>query len=590
MMKRVGVFFLSCRVHVAAQRYSSGLAFVLIGVFAAIGYSTAWAQAVTASLAHTPDVDVMHQQEMQQTALEQQRRVQQLQQPQQLPQELKFPDEANTPIAAPATEPSANCLPYKWLRLELSNHIHKRIQTQLRGHIPKACITQAVLRNMQQRVAQAYLQQGYFRLQLQQRKQDGGLIWNAKPAKIYAVRNETRIHSGVLLPHAVGKAANIQDLDQALDQANRLPNRKVAIDVYPNEQGDVAVALSEASGKSWRGVIGVDSQSNRSIENTQVSAQLVGGNMLGIGGAANIQLLSSVPAKRNRYLRAAFASYSVPYGYWTFTANAGASAYRTQVQLANLQISQSGKSHSFGLRAERVVSRGARHITSVHGQLNRKSSDNRIAEQTIAVQSAELTTATLGLQHTQLLSNGSISARAEAHQGLAILGAQRHKKDSGLPNPQFTKINAAVDWTHIHPIGKHKQTKRLRVVHQIAGQYGAHSLPNAEQFSAGDSYSVRGTEAPLSGDSGAWIRNTAYVDIDTKGKLSVHPYVGLDAGYVNWKEQNGKRQAVSATAGLLLQHPNWDLNVSVSRARAQGTGIENKQLDTQWRGALRWLF
>lgn len=586
-MRGVGKFFVPYRLNANVRK--RGVVWVA-GIFAVLGCTMVQAQVAAASLAHTPDVDVMHQQQMQQTAYEQQRRIELLQEP----QELQFPEDTPTvaaPVSTPASTPtaSANCLPYTGLRLELSHHLSARTQTELRSHIPNSCITQAVLRNMQQRIAQAYLKQGYFRLQLQQRKQDGGLIWNAAPAKIHAVRNATAINSHVLLPDAVGKAANIQDLDQALDQANRLPNRKVAIDVYPNKQGDIAVALSEVKGKTWRGSIGVDSQSNRSIENTQVRAQLVGGNILGIGDVASIYMLSSIPAKRNRHLRAAFASYSVPYGYWTFTANAGMSAYRTWIQLARSRITQSGKSQSFGLRAERVVSRGARHITSVHGQLNRQSVDNRIAEQTIQVQSAELTTATLGVQHTQLLASGSIGARAEVHQGLNAFGAHRHIQDSGLPNPQFTKINASIDVTHMHPLDTNR-TKRLRVVHQIAGQYGAHSLPNVEQFSAGDVYSVRGTEAPLSGDSGAWIRNTAYLDISTQGKLSIHPYIGLDAGYVNWKEQHGKRQAASATAGLLLQHPSWDLNVSVSRARAHGTGIDGTQFDTQWRGTLRWLF
>lgn len=590
-MKRTSVFLVSANLS-APWRCRHIALFMIIGT-AVMACRISWAQ--TATLANTPDVELLNQQQMQQNKQEQEHRIQLLQQPPLSSQELEKTDKEsseepdNRLSESEQGVDSEKKLPFKRLQLELSDHLSKRTQAQLRSYIPIHYLTPEALQEIQQRVAQAYVKQGYFRLKLQQRKQGADLVWSATPAKVHAVRNNTRISSNTLLPGAVGKAANIKDLDQALDQANRLPNRKVTIDVYPDEQGDIAVSLSEKSGKSWRGVAGVDYQSNRSISDRQVSAQLVGGNMLGIGDAVSLYVLSSLPVKRDRYLRAAFINYSVPYGYWTFTANTGTTAYRTWAQLSRLKAPQSGKSHSFGLRAERVVSRGSHHITSVHGQLNRKSVDNRLLEQTIEVQSSKLTTVALGMQHTRLLTNGSVNVRAEAYKGLTVLGAQRYKKGSGLPNPQFIKFSGAVDWVHFYPMGKSKR-KRLRMVHQIAGQYGAHSLPNAEQFSAGDRYSVRGTDAPLSGDSGSWVRNTAYLDLDTKGKLSVHPYIGLDAGYVNWKEQGGKRQAISATAGLLTQHPDWDLNVSVSRARARGVDIKDAQTDTQWHGELRWLF
>ncbi len=64
-----------------------------------------------------------------------------------------------------------------------------------------------------------------------------------------------------------GKPLNITQLDQGLDQANRLPSNKITIDILPGPQpGGSILKLSNIRSKPWHLTTSLDNYGNKSTE------------------------------------------------------------------------------------------------------------------------------------------------------------------------------------------------------------------------------------------------------------------------------------------------------------------------------------
>lgn len=489
---------------------------------------------------------------------------------------------ANTTNATPTTSTTPEqeqCLPVKRISVKGLNLISRSQRTKIYKNYPKGCITAAKLNQLVNVISQLFLESGYINVSLTQQREGDLLTWQVNVATISTVENKTTLRTANLLPAANGKPMNIKDLDQALDQANRLKGRTVTADVYPKKDNTVALTLVEEKHKSIYGNLSADNKGSDSTGREQFRANIVADNPLGIADQFSLYTNSTLP-DGDRYSRGATAFYSVPYGYWTFSGSAGIYTYKTQAQLVNNTVELTGKTKRFTARAERVVSRGSRHITSAYGTIDRTGVDSRLLDSRIEVQSPTVTALTLGVNHTHLFNQSVLSADASIRQGSSEL-----QLDAGKDKTDFRIFNTTFHWQQLLPI----KGRQVSLQHHISAQYSDDDVPDVEEMSVTGTYAVRGfRNSGISGDSGFYLRETVTTGM-TVGSYQLQPYLGIDVGRA-WSKGVAIESAVGGVLGVSVPMKNWHFDFSVTKGKRFVRHDEDTTMPAEAYLQINWQF
>lgn len=455
------------------------------------------------------------------------------------------------------------CLRWKSVEVHGLDLLTVQQKREVLDALPANCITVQKLTILSRLITEVFLQQGYFRISLDQGTKGELLVWNVRVGNVSSIKNGTSLRTSNLFPNLIGKPVNIRDLDQGLEQANRLAGHRMTMDIYPEGSGDdVSIVLRDESTGSIHGVVAWNNMGSSSTGRTQISGQVTVSNPTGIADSLSINATSTFHVDPSRYSRSAGVFYSVPYGRWTFSMTGGLSVYRTLAELSINKVRLDGNSWFVGLRSEYTFSRNAMHISSAYGQLTREVVNSLFMGYRVAIQSPSLTTLAFGINHTLFIDGNLIGANVEYKQGLSIIGADENIRDAGFPVAQFKKISTTISRSRTYAIGK----REIRLDQTLAGQYSPDVLAQIEKMGISDRGGVRGIrDFYLSGDYGYYLRQTIssrfYV-----GNGIISPYFGLDVGRA--RQHEGRWQdAVSGTMGVGFDRGPWSIDLSLSRAR-----------------------
>lgn len=481
------------------------------------------------------------------------------------------------------------CLPLQKMDVKGLAILSEKRQKAIYKMIPQECISAADLNELSRFITSQFLESGFFSIHIKQDKSaTQNLVWTVYSARVTEIRNKTTLRTENLYPDIEGKPVNIQDLDQGLDQANRLKSHKVTMDIFPNKEGDMAIELVD---QPKRPVYGSFSWNNRGQDNLgrgKVQASVGIDNIAGLADSLSIYGGTTTTREKDHYSRNAGLYYSIPYGYWTFSVFGGASAYSTELRLpSGFKAKQNGSSWQVGTRLNRVVSRGQRHITSLYGQLKKASVTNKFMDSKLDISSYDLATLSLGTDYALLLNNGDLAINAEYSQGLSMLGADKDIAGSKLPKMQFKKLSGSVSWRHNRVFAG----RAVRFSHKLFLQKGFDRLPAIEGIGITDTISgVRGfRNTSLSGDTGAYLRQSVSSTWQAKDTF-ITPYLGLDIGRAKYNDETWK-SATGATVGVYFTQTEWFIHLYLTKGWLHSNSdLDDDSIDTEFWAEASWMF
>ncbi|MCU7240527.1 ShlB/FhaC/HecB family hemolysin secretion/activation protein [Pseudomonas peradeniyensis] len=358
-------------------------------------------------------------------------------------------------------------------------------------------------------------------------------------------------------PGQLGQPLHLPDLEQGLDQLNRLRAYDLEMALLPGElRGGTRVVIEPRR-------VASPVHLNALLDNR--GGELTGRHRLNLGLGLDSPLglnddlrlsLSSVVFGAPGQSEGSSLYYSLPHGRWTFTLNASRMRYRAPIP--NTRHASSGRSEFFGLGAERVLWRNHQGMLSASARLDRKQLVNRFGPAVLALQSPTLATVEAGL-NLLWLEGGLWNAYLGLSQGMHWLGADRPFAHKQAPRPDFTRYRANL--LHLRQ-GPAQWPWRWQS--ELALQYSAHVLPAVEQMSLSDHSAVRGfRQHNVSGASaGAW-RNTLSQPLPLP--VQVRPTVGLDLGWARYARSSPSQRLVGASAGVELSLPRSQLRLDYQR-------------------------
>lgn len=384
---------------------------------------------------------------------------------------------------------------------------------------------------------------------------DRATLWNALPA-----------HPGDLL--------NLRDIEQALEDFQRVPTVTADIQIVPSEGADAAHGQSDLviawqQRKRWRASLGLDDSGSQATGKLQASATLSLDHLLHANDLFYVNLGHDVFNHEGRGTRSWTAHYDVPYGYWLLGATASGYEYHQTVPGASQSYVYSGSSRNAELRLARLIFRNATMKTGVYGRGWWRTSDNFIDDTEILVQRRRMAGWEIGLTHRQFLGPATLDASVALRHGTGAFHALAAPEELfGEGTPRMKLITADLQLTVPFQLGK----QRLRYTGSWRGQWHRTPLVPRDRFALGGRYTVRGFdgEASLSGESGWLWRNDLGLALGGGQEL----YVGADVGHVRGPSprfQLGDRLA-GAVVGLRggAGHANWDVFVGAPIEKPEG--------------------
>jgi hemolysin activation/secretion protein len=331
------------------------------------------------------------------------------------------------------------------------------------------------------------------------------------------------------LPSREGQLLDLRDIEQGLENLQRIPTASAEINMMPGEQpGESDIVVSWQQRKMWR--LGASFDDSGTVETGRYQGGLTFyldnpaslGDMFYLSGGHDARGSNEKGSKNYT------ASYSVPFGYWSVALTSSANNYHQTVSGSNLDYQYSGRSRNLTLHLNRMLHRNASHKTSVFYDVIRRNSQNYINDTEVEIQRRTTTAWKLGLQHRHYFDRFTFDGGIDYQRGTRWFGARPAPEEAsgdGTALTSIVRLSASVDV----PFSVFEQ--RFSYSSRFQRQLARVPLTSQDRFSIGGRWSVRGFdgELSLSADNGWYVRNDLSWQTPVNGQQL---YLAVDYGEV----------------------------------------------------------
>ncbi|WP_233254768.1 ShlB/FhaC/HecB family hemolysin secretion/activation protein [Limnohabitans sp. T6-5] len=419
-------------------------------------------------------------------------------------------DAAKTLADGTPDDPVGRCIGAKGIQL-----IIDRLQNQL---IAQGFVTSRVLASPQN------LQTGTLALQLVYGKVNS-IQWQAPQNG--AQHRATQWNT---VPIRQGDILNLRDIEQALENFKRVPTAEADIQIAPaSEPGYSDIRIQHSQPFPFRLNITADDSGLPSTGKYQGSATLSYDNWWTLSDlfyvTLNRDLGGSEPGARGT--KGYTVHYSLPFGYWLFSATQSYNRYRQTVAGAQQDYLYSGTSRNTEVKLSRLIHRDAVGKTTIAVKGFQRQSNNFIDDTEVQVQRRVVGGFEWSLGHKRFIGQGSAEGSLSYRHGTGDWGS--------LPAPE-------------EAFGEGTSRMRLWLVEgnlqqplmlgarawnyngQLRAQYNNTPLTPQDRMAIGGRFSVRGFDglSVLSAERGWVLRNEMVTPLVPGHQF----YLGIDHGQV----------------------------------------------------------
>jgi hemolysin activation/secretion protein len=349
-------------------------------------------------------------------------------------------------------------------------------------------------------------------------------------------------------PSDPGDPLRLSDIDQGVAQINRMRRNQASVQILPGQTvGDSVVAISNPSGDSVYGTLGVDTYGAQATGITRYRAGIEADNLIGLQEVLSLNYIDSLESN------ALVGSFAIPWGRNTFSYTLSDSEYQQLVGTTALEYGRT-LSHIFGWNYQ--LARTVSDLTAIDATLSWMRTDRVVNDIDLDPQHLAVLRVGGNWLHRFVLNDaqGNVTLDAGISEGLPWLEADHDAPGISRDDAhsQFTKADATGTFTLPLPkLGGAAFAYRGAV----GGQFTNVALYGTEQLYLGGMDTIRGFRSgDLAGDRGIYSRNElAWVNVPVWHDARIEPYVFLDAGKASLVATPGFPSLVGTGAGLRAQ-------------------------------------
>ncbi|WP_018410012.1 ShlB/FhaC/HecB family hemolysin secretion/activation protein [Methyloversatilis thermotolerans] len=490
----------------------------------------------------------------------------------------------------PAPAAPSGCFPIREVQLDGATLLADAERQRLIAPGVGDCINLTQINAVMQGITNHYLVRGYTTTRVYLPEQDlgsGTLRLLVLEGLIEQFRLDGEgVNLDTAFPGLRGRLFNLRDIEQGLDQINRLRSNSATMDIEPGgTPGASQIVVRNRPRKRWSVNAALDNTGSQSTGRELVSAALAIDGPLGLNDFLNLSGRINTDADHDDKLSQSVSLlYSIPYGYWTFTLTASEFDYASRVRGSVVSFNSSGQSTLYGLRVDRVLFRDRDAKVSLFGNLGFKDSRNYLNDTLLETSSRQLATLDLGVSASTVLSGVLLSGDIAWVQGLDAFGALKDApgQDSAAPRAQFDKVVLNASAAVSLPVAG----RTLALSSTLSAQRSTDTLYGTEQFFIGGPFSVRGFRRySIAGDSGAWLRNEVALPLQW-GEARLRPFLGWDIGHIRADEVGPGGTLAGFTVGIGANLGALAMQLALSAPTALPARLGNHDSYAQFRVAM----
>ena len=370
-------------------------------------------------------------------------------------------------------------------------------------------------------------------------------------------------------PFVPGKALNLRDIEQGLDQINRLASNSATMEVSPGaEPGLSVVTISNTPSFPLSVSATMDNLGGLSTGRQQGAYTVNLDNPLRLNDFITYTHRNTL-FEHNQYRDSVSDSffYSIPLGYLTFQTSYSSSNYHSPVTTTGGVLVSRGTSETWRGELNWVAYRDQNHKVTTLIALNNKASRNYLADEFLAVSSRNLAVADADVnwsgRFASFMTNLGLGVSKGVRQFNALVDQDGTEVTS--PHAQGGKIRYTGGVTVPFDVAGLPAT----LSSQATGQYALEPLYGSEQITIGSFYTVRGfNRNSLSGDRGWYVRNEFSVSLPVipYTEITAKPFIAFDGGRIEGFKTTTDANFTGAAAGVRLASKHLTAELSAAKS------------------------
>lgn len=447
--------------------------------------------------------------------------------------------DASSPLQGP-------CFVINRIELTGATRLSAAAKTRLTAPWLNQCLDMPRLTQLTNSVSEWYISRGFITSRAfltEQDLSDGVLHIAVLEGKLQEIRLEgvPARTLKMIFPGLEGKILNLRDIEQGMEQLNRVRQTPVEIEILPGDrQGYSVVNLTATPEFPLSGSLSIDNSGQKSTGTGQLNGVLYGNNLLGLADKWFISGGRSSDFSNSHDAQNFAAGVSLPYGYGLLDYSYSWSNYLSTLDNNGYLWRSTGNTETHRLNGSWVLFRNGDIKTGVSLGVTHRINHNYLDNVLLATSSRKLSSLSLGVNHTQKIAAGVATLNPTFTQGVPWLGAEDDSDKHGdVPKAEFRKWS--VNGSFQRPVAG-----TLWWLTSVYFQWSPDRLYGSERLTLGGETSVRGfKEQYISGDNGGYWRN------ELNGSLITLPWIGeigvvaaIDGG---WLKKDGFDRYASGT-------------------------------------------
>ncbi|HCN45277.1 MAG TPA: ShlB family hemolysin secretion/activation protein, partial [Pseudomonas sp.] len=291
-------------------------------------------------------------------------------------------------------------------------------------------------------------------------------------------------------PGTVGERLNLRDIEQMVDQLNRLPSNQAKMELVPGASvGGSVVEVGNSPAKPWRASLSRNNDGQRATGEQQWGYGLEWDSPLGLADQLMLRGGRDAVSDHQRTSHNEMLFYNLPWGWWNFSYSFSQSAYRSQAEANTFTFKQTGDTQNHQLRAERVIHRDSLSKTALNAGLAYLRSNNYIEDSRLENSSNRLSEAQFGINHGRRVGSAFVNLDIGLQQGTGAFDAQANRQQNpGDPDARYRKYSLTL--SYLQPFSLWQENFSFSSL--ATGQRSEDPLYSPQRLSLGGLSSVRG--------------------------------------------------------------------------------------------------
>jgi hemolysin activation/secretion protein len=329
------------------------------------------------------------------------------------------------------------------------------------------------------------------------------------------------------IPVDLNRSLNMRDLEQGVDNLNRLPSQNITFDIEPgNKIGNSRIIANIQKGNPYGLTVNLDDAGSEATGKYQIN---VGGrtdNLLFLQDSLNLSFGQDLDSDQNNTSKNYLASLSIPLGYWMMEYTVNGSEYEQLVSGDVQSFVSSGTTFDNKLKATYLMYRNSKVKWSLNSALRVRDRRGYINDTEVLVQRRNLTDIDIGASFRSYLDNGVLDASVNVIQGLDWLDAE--EKSVSVQTPEYRYVSGMIAASQRLEFFSRKG----QLSTQFFAQWADTPIYSLDWYNNGGRYTVRGfdSEHSISGEHGWRLKNEFQFPVFFTGN---NMFIGLDIGGVS---------------------------------------------------------